>query len=657
MTDCLEPASASRPRGRRWLLNAAGVVAVGAGASLLAPSSAEAATAARIRVVTKYVPLVWRYDPRTRVTTVTKSRKTRVTARFVGAAVSERNAKGVWVRVPYEWRKSRNALVYSRYLYLLLLPKPAPKPVPKPAPAPLPGGPTAIAASARSQSPYVGTSMVWHLARRASYGPSPALLAEITALGPNRWLERQLTPAAIADPLCDAMLAKLGAPGTGMMPVGTAIRLVNAAMRDKTRATPINDWQQRQLAAKAHVIRAAWSNRTLLTVMEDFWGNHFNVPTFGNQVAASREHLATTIRANAFGKFSALLTAVTTHPAMLSNLNNRDSDKSHPNENLGRELLELHTVGVEAPYGEAGVVTSARILTGLSVGSDTEEFLYKDWMHWTGPVNILGFNDANSAANGEAVARRYLSTLAHHPDTARHVCGKLAVRFVSDTPTQTLVDKLAGVYLGNDTAIAPVLRVLFSSAEFAGSAGAKTHRPFERLMATVRITGINPVLTSGDPAFDHLGAVNALYGIANDAGNAPFAWAAPNGYPDVAAAWNSTAATLQSWNNRILTVQGWYPQAKYLAGTGAGLATLLPYKVSPWTFPATYTHGQLVQHVANRLFGVPLPPDHVDAVCAFLNVTPARLLRTYPTEVPGAVSWQLGYWVALLLDSPYGLQR
>lgn len=650
------PTEPDAVRGRRWFLSSAGLTAAVLGASVMNPAAAQAAPKAKLKSVTKLVAITWRYNAKTRITTVTKAKKRKVQVKLVGAKVYERDGKGRWVQVPYVWKPKSKTLVYSRALHLTLMPKVKPKPKPATHGTPKPGTAPAVATlagAAKAASPYIGTSMAWHLARRASYGPSPALLKDITALGPSRWLERQLAPASIPDTECDAMLALLSRAGTGMMPVGTQIRYVNNALV-QSKLTGINDWQQRELVAKAHTVRAAWSNRQLLTVMEDFWGNHFNVPTFGTRVTASREHLAWTIRAGAFGKFSALLTAVTKHPAMLSNLNNRDSDKKQPNENLGRELLELHTVGVDSPYGEAGVLSSARILTGLSVSSDSEEFFFKDWKHWTGPVKVLGFSHANQyASGGQGVAESYLDYLAHHKDTARRVCRKLAIRFVSDAPSDAFVERLAGIYLGADTAIAPVLRALFSSPEFAASAGAKTHRPFERIIATLRILGMGPVLRSSDPAFDLLRGVNSLYGMSINAGNAPFGWAAPNGYPDVTAAWTSTAATLQSWNNRYAVVNGWYRDNF----SGGDLAALLPHTVTPWGFPAGYTNGQLVQSVAVRLFGISMPAADLGAVCKFLNVDAAKPLQSRPGDEPGPVKWQLGSWVTLLLDSPYGLQR
>ena len=179
----------------------------------------------------------------------------------------------------------------------------------------------------------------------------------------------------------------------------------------------ISGWEQFQSVLADYSSRALWSKRQLLTVMEDFWGNHFNVTIYADGTAESRAHYAYTIRSRAFGKFTDLLTAVTKHPAMLTYLNNRESTAEHPNENQGRELLELHTVGVETAYGETGVLNSARLLTGLGVDSDSGEYAYQPWNHWTGTVNVLASPTRTRAT--PAVRRRSTPTSPTSPTTPR----------------------------------------------------------------------------------------------------------------------------------------------------------------------------------------------------------------------------------------------
>src|SRR6185437_9958424 len=131
------------------------------------------------------------------------------------------------------------------------------------------------------------------------------------------------------------------------------------------------------------------------------------------------------------GRFADLLVAVSTHPAMLRFLDAASATAAHPNENHGRELLELHTVGIDAGYGENDVLSSARILSGLSIDQGTGEFVYRPDRHWTGQVRVLGFSHPNAhAGDGYQVVLSYLGWLARHPATARRVARRLAVRFV-----------------------------------------------------------------------------------------------------------------------------------------------------------------------------------------------------------------------------------
>ena len=632
-------ANPDQSRGRRWFLTAAGTTAAVGAVAVLAPTAANATTPV-VRRVTQYVALRWTYNPKTHVTTVTKSRKVTLTARFVGSAIYGKNSKGAWVRIPYVWSVKQKALVYSQALHLALTPKPIPKPTPKPSPNPpaaIPAGP--VPTTVANISPYVGTSGVWHLARRASYGPTPTLIADITAVGPTAWLNQQLDPASINDSVFDAFVARYPH-------LNEEIWQTDAALNDSSSGENFRDWDAFMNVAGAHVARAFWSKKHLLAVMEDFWSNHFNVNVLHDGTAPSRANYARMLRAGAFGKFSDLLQQVMTHPSMLIYLNNDVSDKYHPNENLGRELLELHTVGIHAGYGETGVLNSARILTGLSVADDVDGggFAYKPWMHWTGSVSVLGFTDPNpSDTGGLDVVARYLDYLAHHPATANFVCKKLAIRFVTDTPSDALIASLAAVYTANDTEIAPVLTALFTSPDFAANAGSKLHRPFERMAATVRILGFQPDATATASPID-------VWWQAGDASNSPLQWEPPNGYPDVASAWTSTAATLGSWNTRMNITQQWAPNSM----TGTNLSKLLP------KLTATTTYADLITAVTEQLFGLEIATRHRDAILIFLGITTASNAAN-PTQVVAsgddAVGWQLPYWIAVLLDSPYGTRR
>jgi uncharacterized protein (DUF1800 family) len=615
---------------RRTLLGGGAALATAAvtGVGVAAAPGAEAATVAVVRRVAMLKVAAYRYNASTRVTTVTRATKVTVTARFYGSKVYLKNAKAAWVQIPYVWSASKKALVFSRYLQLQLAAAAAAAAA---AANPTSGIKVITPKTFASATPYRTNDWARHLLSRAGYGATPADLAAVKALGYAGWLEHQLTPTTVADTACDGYLARLY---TTLPMQSTAIWRVKHGLENGD----INGWEQYQTVLKDYTLRALWSKRQLLTVMEDFWGNHFNVTIYADGTAESRAHYSHTIRSRAFGKFTDLLTAITKHPAMLTYLNNRDSTADHPNENQGRELLELHTVGVETAYGETGVLDSARMLTGIGVDSDSGEYAYQPWNHWTGAVKVLGFSHANASdTGGETVVNAYLSYLAHHPATAHRLAHKLAVRFVSDTPSTALVAMLANVYLKNDTAIAPVLRALFSSAEFASSIGAKVHRPFESLVSTARLMQVAP-------AVDNFDATIQLVSMADNAGHNPFGQPFPTGQADTADAWESTAATLVRWNNTISMVAGWYPN-------DVVRPPLYNVAVGP-TLPAT--HGELIDLVATNLFGHPLAPTHKAAALTFLGVTdPAKPL----SSSSGAVNGSLPSLVAVLVDSPYQTLR
>ncbi|GAA0807651.1 DUF1800 domain-containing protein [Spirilliplanes yamanashiensis] len=461
----------------------------------------------------------------------------------------------------------------------------------------------------------VGEDQALHLLRRATYGPTPQSIAELKALGVSAWLDRQLNPAAIADPACDGLLARL--PLVGLDITRTRAQLAK------------NSYDGFKQLGRATVARAIWSNRQLLETVVEFWRNHLHVAAPSSGVWDSRcDYDRTVVRAHALGRFADMLKASARHPAMLTYLDNRSSTRSKPNENYARELLELHTVGLI--YSEDDVKHGARLLSGMTVSS-AGTYVYDTARHATGAVSILGFSHANAVADGESAALAYLDHLAMHPATARTIARKLVVRFVADEPPATLVDALAKVYLDNRTAIVPVLRALFTSSEFAASVGAKTRTPLEDLAATVRALGLGPEATG-------TAGLDALYNGLVNAGHAPMRWSPPNGFPDVAAAWASPSAFLLRCNSHLNLAAGWYP--KQLTRPADLLKALVPVR------PVTY--GGLVDALAVRLIGVKLPPAQTAAVLSVTGKLPTSSLSSTDTAVAG----HLPYLIALVLDAP-----
>jgi uncharacterized protein (DUF1800 family) len=400
------------------------------------------------------------------------------------------------------------------------------------------------------------------------------------------------------------------------------------AIRRKVAAGVVkaHSWDVMLQVGHAAIVRAAWSKRQLFEVTAAFWANHLHVTAPASMGWDSRcDYEAQVVRKHAFGRFADMLKASARHPAMLSYLDNRSSTKAHPNENYARELMELHTVGLV--YTEADVSAAARLLTGLTVNA-SGQYAYDQNRHATGAVTVLGFSHANAtAAGGESASLAFLDHLARHPATVRRIATKLCVRFVADDAPAPLIDRLAKVYLDNDTAIVPMLRALFTSAEFAASALRKVRTPFEDLIATIRTLGLGPD-RSGTKGLD------ALYGMLVQAGNAPYRWNPPNGYPDVAVAWASPSAFLLRCNAHLNLATGWFPaQLTRPADLRKALVPLLP---------ATY--GALVDALATRLIGTPLTPAQTAAVLSVAGKLPTSPLTAAADSFP--------YLVALVLDAP-----
>jgi len=424
------------------------------------------------------------------------------------------------------------------------------------------------------------------LLTRATYGATPALRAEIKKVGPAAWLGRQLAPASVPDPEGDAVVA--------MYPTLNRTPQSLYAEFEGTKDSPTDP--SRDLQA-AHISRAIWSRRQLFEVMVGFWSDHFTVPvTVDNGRLTRADYDRTVIRAHALGRFEDLLVAVAHHPAMLTYLNLAGSSGSNPNENFARELMELHTVGIDGGYTEADIKQAAKLLTGLVLKPDMT-VTFEPGRHYVGAVKVMTFTHANAtAAGGPTATRAFYTYLARHPSTARFLATKLARHFVQDTPPASLVASLAKVYLANDTAIGPVLRALFASKEFAASGGLKLRRPMEHLAAVARAAGLGP---GTDPK-----TMRDFMWWLGGPGHIPFAWTTPDGYPDVAAAWQSAGQALAQFNIASALVHGWGPKGFVYPKPAALLSD-----AAHATTPAAVT-----AQVAMRLFG--RAPTRAEAAAA-----------------------------------------
>ncbi len=467
---------------------------------------------------------------------------------------------------------------------------------------------------------FVPADLDLHLLRRATYGATKASLDEIRSLGRTAWLDKQLRPSRINDSYSTNLISD-------------RYPNLSRSMAD-IWAEQTFDWITMFELGQAAIARATWSKRQLFEVMVDFWSNHLNVTNpFDGGWHCRHDYDKKVIRKHALGRFVDMLVASATHPAMMLYLNNAESTKDNPNENYGREILELHSVGVDAGYDENDMRQSTLVLTGFGFDWNTGLFSYYGSNHHVGPVQVMGWSHTNGSANGGYdVGLSYVRYLARHPATAHRIAYKLCQRFVSDVPPAGLVNSLANTYLANDTAIVPVLRKLFGSTAFKNSLGDKVRRPTEDVVATLRILGIKPDAGTGTDG------IQGLYWMLEGLGNLPMSWGPPDGYPDVASAWAAAGGLLGRWNTHISLAAHWWPDEL----RQPPLENLLPSPLPP-------THGPLINALAKKLVFRKLSTAHRDAVLGFLGETASSPLDANDA----AVTWRLPYVVALILDSPY----
>lgn len=346
-----------------------------------------------------------------------------------------------------------------------------------------------------------------HLLNRAAYGPRPGQITEVEKIGRSRWINQQLDYRHIDD---DAVNWRLRRYDT-----------LNMSARDLMSFNRDKDYVANELAS-ATLVRAIFSNRQLYEVMVGFWTDHFSIYQFKDDVVFlktidDRE----VIRRHALGKFGDLLKASAHSPAMLHYLDNTVNEKSHPNENYAREIMELHTLGVDGGYTENDILEVARCFTGWTKNG-RGEFEFREEWHDTGEKLVLGHTIP--AGGGKSDGDRVLEILIEHPSTGQYVCTKLVRRFIADEPPTIFIDACIATWQETNGDIRSILRTLLNHPEF-DNAPPKIRRPFELLIAILRATNAK---YDGDA--DLITRLDKM-------GHRPFGWTTPDGYPDTTVAW------------------------------------------------------------------------------------------------------------------------
>jgi uncharacterized protein (DUF1800 family) len=417
---------------------------------------------------------------------------------------------------------------------------------------------------------------------RLTFGPRPGDALKVRAMGLDKWIDLQLHPERIDNSSFEQFASRYDIlkrdQNDLLRQFAEAQRQRRMVRRDRADSAQISRedrmaMQQAGLARRqfigqltsARVARAVASNRQLEEVMTDFWLNHFSV--FAGKGPPQPYYLVEyerdVIRPNALGKFRDLLGAVAKSPAMLFYLDNARNmaDSTRPrltnperggrferrprqarntglNENYGRELLELHTLGADGGYTQQDVINVARALTGWTINPPMNGggFIFRPAMHDAGEKIVLGRKLA--AGRGIEDGEDVLDMLARSPATARYIATKLVRRFVADDPPQSLVDDAAAVFLKTNGDIRQVVRTIVKSNELYSQRAfrSKVKSPFEVVVSAMRALNAQP-----DPTPQTAQAIAFL-------GQPIYGHQAPNGYPETGDAWMNTGAILNRIN-------------------------------------------------------------------------------------------------------------
>ncbi len=446
-----------------------------------------------------------------------------------------------------------------------------------------------------------------HALNRLAYGPRPGEVDRVAAEGVIRWIDRQLAPRRIDDGTLAEREHRFPILRLDRGDLADMYREVERERRERkvaangatdTTVTP-REQTARRLAGQFQelaVVRAAVSERQLYEVMVDFWTNHFNVYLAkGADRFLTPDYIEHTVRPNAMGRFEDLLIATAESPAMLFYLDNWESVapgsvppavmrvRARPffgrrpgffsfpprdpaeqdsmrqralqrapqgiNENYARELLELHTVGVDGGYTQQDVIAVARIFTGWSIRRPQQggDFEFHDWAHDAGEKQVLGVSFPEGHGRDEGI--RLLKMLANLPATMHHISWKLCQRFVNDDPPDGCVDDAVAAWKRSHGDIREVVRAIVTGPDFWAlpNVRVKVKTPLEFVVSAVRAVAADPDTTPrlaqvvarlGQPLFQHV---------------------APDGYPEMEAAWVNSGALLDRMNAAVALAAGKLP--------------------------------------------------------------------------------------------------
>jgi uncharacterized protein (DUF1800 family) len=389
---------------------------------------------------------------------------------------------------------------------------------------------------------------------RLTYGINSSALAEYQRLGQSAFLDAQLGTATVALPAAvEAQIQSLeithADPARLLADLTAENKRINALADgpEKEQARRAFNEHGNKLAyeaARRHLLRAIYSPAQLREQLGWFWLNFFNVHQYKANVRwLVGDYEERAIRPHVLGRFRDLVMATLTHPAMLQYLDNAQNAAGHLNENYARELMELHTLGVDGGYTQQDVQALARILTGAGVSAGgAAPRLRPDWQPLYRRSGAFEFNPARHdfsdktllghtiAGRGMPEIEEAVDLLVRQPACARFVARRLAQYFVADDPPRSLIDRMARAFAATDGEIGAVMRTMLASPEYRASLGGKFKDPMHYLISSLRLAYDGRVIVNAHPIVNWLNSLGEpLYGRQT-----------PDGYPLVEAGWASS---------------------------------------------------------------------------------------------------------------------
>ena len=415
-------------------------------------------------------------------------------------------------------------------------------------------------------SPATEKERAAHVLNRLAFGARPGEVERVARTGVDRWITEQLQPEKIVDTAVENRLRRYETLSKSNAELMKEVYqpLVTARRNAQKEGQQGNDPAMRELRRDAQrvigelsaqrILRAAESERQLNEIMVDFWMNHFNVfagKSIDRFLLTSYER--DTIRPNIWGSFENLLLASAKSPAMLFYLDNARSvaapenrrgmaamaKRGGLNENYAREIMELHTLGVDGGYSQKDVTELARVLTGWSIDRNRGTFVFRAGLHDRDPKTVLGI--ALPGGGGIEEGERLIRHLANHPSTARHIARKLAERLVTDDPPAAMIERVAARFTQTRGNLRETVRAVVTSPEFNDPRyyRVKVKSPFEYTISAIRALG-GKIENPMPLALELKKMGQPLY----------FAQP-PTGYADDASAWVNSGALVERINFAI----------------------------------------------------------------------------------------------------------